>query len=111
MCGGGGGLGCVQLIVFGICALSGTYKGFKVCLPVSVCLFVSGKLKQSVKDATQLFYISGKSSPRVFSVIVGSRSELTMLSRHSARTYEGNELARNSSGNSLPQSSQLAEPL
>ena len=34
-----------------------------------------------------------------------------MLSRHSVGTYRGNELTRNSSGNTRPQSSQLAEPL
>ena len=40
-----------------------------------------------------------------------SRSGLTMLSRHGVRAYQGNEVTRNSSGNTLPQSSQLAEPL
>ena len=41
-----------------------------------------------------------------------SRSGLTMpLSRHSVGTYQENELTHNSSGNTLPQSSQLAEPL
>ena len=41
-----------------------------------------------------------------------SRSGLTMpLSRHSVGTYQGNELTRNSSGNTRSQSSQLAEPL
>ena len=34
-----------------------------------------------------------------------------MLSRHSVRTYQENELTRNSSGNTRPQSSQLVEPL
>ena len=34
-----------------------------------------------------------------------------MLSRHNVGTYLGNELTRNSSGNALLQSSQLAEPL
>ena len=34
-----------------------------------------------------------------------------MLSRYSVGTYRGNELASNSSVNSRPQSSQLAEPL
>ena len=34
-----------------------------------------------------------------------------MLSRYSVETYQGNELARNSSGNTRPQSSQLAESL
>ena len=34
-----------------------------------------------------------------------------MPSRHSEGTYQGNELSRNSSGNTRPQSSQLAEPL
>ena len=34
-----------------------------------------------------------------------------MLYRHSAGTYEENELTRNSLGNTRPQSSQLAEPL
>ena len=34
-----------------------------------------------------------------------------MLSRHSVGTYQGNELTRNSSGNTWPQLSQLAEPL
>ena len=34
-----------------------------------------------------------------------------MLFRHSAGTYQGNELTCNSSGKASPQSSQLAEPL
>ena len=34
-----------------------------------------------------------------------------MLSKHSVGTYQGNELTRNSSGNTRPQSSQLVEPL
>ena len=34
-----------------------------------------------------------------------------MLSRHSVGTYQGNELTHNLSGNTWPQSSQLAEPL
>ena len=34
-----------------------------------------------------------------------------MLSRHSVRTHQGNELTCNSSGNAMPQSSQLVEPL
>ena len=35
-----------------------------------------------------------------------------MLSKHSVETYHGgNELTRNSSGNTRPQSPQLAEPL
>ena len=38
-------------------------------------------------------------------------SGLTMLFRHSAGTYQGNELTRNLSGNIQPKSSQLAEPL
>ena len=38
-----------------------------------------------------------------------NRSELTMLSRHSVETYKENELTRNSSGNTGPQSSQLAQ--
>ena len=33
-----------------------------------------------------------------------SRSGLTVLSRHSVRTYQGNDLTRNSSGNACPQS-------
>ena len=41
----------------------------------------------------------------------GSRSGLTILFEHSVRTYQGNELTRNSSGNTRPQSSQLAGPL
>ena len=41
-----------------------------------------------------------------------SRRRLTMpLCRQSLRTYEENELTRNSSGNSRPHSSQLVEPL
>ena len=40
-----------------------------------------------------------------------SRSGLTMLSGHSVGTYQRNELTRKSSGNTRPQSSQLAEPL
>ena len=40
-----------------------------------------------------------------------SRSELTMLSKNSVAIYQGNELTRNSSGNTRSQSSQLAEPL
>ena len=40
-----------------------------------------------------------------------SRSGLTMLSRHSVGTCQGNEVTCNSSGNSRPQSSQFAEPL
>ena len=40
-----------------------------------------------------------------------SQSGLTMLSRHSVETDQGNELTRNSSGNARSQSSQLAEPL
>ena len=38
-------------------------------------------------------------------------SGLTMLSRHSVRTYQGNELTHNSSGNAYSQSSQHTEPL
>ena len=34
-----------------------------------------------------------------------------MLSMHSVGNYHGNELTRNLSGNTGPQSSQLAEPL
>ena len=34
-----------------------------------------------------------------------------MLSKHGVGTYQGNELTRNSSGNTQPQLSQLAEPL
>ena len=34
-----------------------------------------------------------------------------MLSRYGMGTYQGNELTSNSSGNTRPQSSQLAEPL
>ena len=41
----------------------------------------------------------------------GSRSGLTMLSRHNLGTYKENELTRNSSGNTRPLLSQLAEPL
>ena len=41
----------------------------------------------------------------------GSRSGLTMLSRYSGGTFQGNELTRNWSGNARPQSSQLAKPL
>ena len=33
------------------------------------------------------------------------------LSRHTEGTYQGNTLTRNSSGNTQPESSQLAEPL
>ena len=40
-----------------------------------------------------------------------SRSWLTMLSRHSVGTYQGNEPARNPSRSTRPQSSQLVEPL
>ena len=40
-----------------------------------------------------------------------SRSGLTMLSRRSVGINQGNELTYNSSGNTLPQSSQLAEPV
>ena len=40
-----------------------------------------------------------------------SRSGLTMVSRQSVTTYQGNELTRTSSGNVRPQSSQRAEPL
>ena len=40
-----------------------------------------------------------------------TRNGLGMLSRHSVGTYQGNEPTRNSSGNTRPQSSQLAEPL
>ena len=36
---------------------------------------------------------------------------MTTLSRHSVGTYQGNEPTRNFSGNTRPQSSQLAEPL
>ena len=39
------------------------------------------------------------------------RSGLTMLPRQSEGTYHGNELTRNSSGNTRPQSSPLAELL
>ena len=46
------------------------------------------------------------------SLTQSSQSGLTMpLCRHSVGTYQGNELTRSSSKNSLPQSSQLAEPL
>ena len=34
-----------------------------------------------------------------------------MLSRHGVGTYQGNELTRNSSGNTRQQSSQFSEPL
>ena len=41
-----------------------------------------------------------------------SRSRLTLpLSRHSVGTYQENELTRNSSRNTQPESSQVAEPL
>ena len=40
-----------------------------------------------------------------------SRNGLILLSRHCVGTYQGNEFIRNSSGNTSPQSSQLAEPL
>ena len=40
-----------------------------------------------------------------------SRSGLTVLSRHSVGTYQGNKLTRNPSGNTRLQSSKLAEPL
>ena len=40
-----------------------------------------------------------------------SRSGLTMLSEHGVETYPGNELTGSLPGNSLPQSSQLSEPL
>ena len=40
-----------------------------------------------------------------------SRSGLTMLFRHSVGNCQRNKLTRNSSGNSRPQSSKLAEPL
>ena len=40
-----------------------------------------------------------------------SRSGLTMLSRNSVGTYQGSELTRNSSRNTRPQPSRLAEPL
>ena len=36
---------------------------------------------------------------------------MTMLSRHSVGTYQGNELTHNWAGNTHPQSSQLAELL
>ena len=41
----------------------------------------------------------------------GSRSGLIMLFRRSLGTYQRNELTGNSSGNTQPQSSQLAKPL
>ena len=41
----------------------------------------------------------------------GCRSELTLLSRQSTGTYQGNKLIRKSSGNARPQSSHVAEPL
>ena len=44
-------------------------------------------------------------------LIQQSQSGLTMLSTHSVGTYQGNELICNLSGNTWPQSSQLAEPL
>ena len=40
-----------------------------------------------------------------------SQSGLTLLSRHSVRTSQGNKLIHNLSGNTWPQLSQLAEPL
>ena len=40
-----------------------------------------------------------------------SPSGLTMLSRPSVRTYQAIELTRNSSGNSRPQPSELAETI
>ena len=40
-----------------------------------------------------------------------SRSGLTVPSRLSVKTYEGSDLTRNASGNTRPQSSQLAKPL
>ena len=39
-----------------------------------------------------------------------SRRGLSLLSRHGVGTYQGKELTRNSSGNTRPQSSQLAVP-
>ena len=40
-----------------------------------------------------------------------SQSELTMLSRFGVRVYKRNELTHHTSGNTLPQSAQLAGPL
>ena len=40
-----------------------------------------------------------------------SQSGLTVLSMHSAGTYQGNELIVNLSGNTWPLLSQLADPL
>ena len=40
-----------------------------------------------------------------------SQRGLTMLSKHSVGTYQGNKLTHNSSGKTWPQSSQIAEPL
>ena len=40
-----------------------------------------------------------------------NQSGLTMLSRHSVETYQGNKLTHNQSGMAQPHSSQLAEPL
>ena len=40
-----------------------------------------------------------------------SRRGLSLPSRHGVGTYQGKELTRNSSGNTRPQSSQLAVPL
>ena len=42
---------------------------------------------------------------------IQSRSGMTILSMHNVDTHQGNELMRNSSGNTRPQSSQLVEPL
>ena len=44
-------------------------------------------------------------------LIQRSRSGLTILSKHSVGTHQGSELTRDLSGNTLPQSPQLAEPL
>ena len=42
---------------------------------------------------------------------IWSQSGLTMLSRHSVRTYQGNEITHTSSGNTRTQLSQLTKPL
>ena len=52
-----------------------------------------------------------KDTPSVTPMTQQSQSGLTLLSRHSVGTHQGNKLTYSSPGNTGPQSSQFAEPL
>ena len=81
-------------------------KSYSVSVPPVLLQWHVKDPSDSAKSAGGRFHLNTHTP-----LIRRSRSGLTMLSRHSVGTCQGNKLTCSSSGNTQPQSSQLAEPL